>query len=121
MGENQFKERSGNYFFLAILLYGFGALLIREIKVRWKLQWSVIFFNPGWEDLGVLAGYGMYLGVQWPWTIMLIFFHATISTLIPIKFVDLLWPDYKDKPLIGKRGMIVSLDLYFLERNLRAN
>ena len=94
-----------------ILLYGFGALLIRELRVRWNLQWSIIFlavaygiieeglltksfFNPGWEDLQTLSAYGMYLGIQWPWTIMLIFFHSTISTLIPIKIVDLLWPAY---------------------------
>ena len=28
---------------MLILLYGFGALLIRELRVRWNLQWSIIF------------------------------------------------------------------------------
>jgi len=110
---------------ILVSLYGCGTLLIREAKARWKLQWSVIllavaysiieegimvqsFFNPGWEDLGILSGYGMYFGVQWPWTIMLILFHATISTLIPIAIVDLLWPKYKDVPLLKKRGLILA-------------
>jgi len=115
-----------------ILLYGFGALLIRELRVRWNLQWSIIFlavaygiieeglltksfFNPGWEDLQALSAYGMYLGIQWPWTIMLIFFHSTISTLIPIKIVDLLWPAYKNKPLLNRKGFIyTTLGLIFI-------
>ena len=108
-----------------VLLYGCGTLLIREAKARWKLQWTVIFlvvaygiveegilmksfFNPGHEDLGVLSEYGMYLGIQWPWTIMLTFYHATISTLIPIAIAEFLWPEYKDVPLLKKRGLIFA-------------
>jgi len=108
-----------------VLLYGCGTLLIRELKAGWKLQWSVIllaiaygiieegilvksFFNPGWQDLGVLSGYGMYSGVQWPWTIMLTFYHATISTLIPIAIAESLWPEYRDVPLLNKRGMVLA-------------
>ena len=87
--------------FLLGLLYGCGTLLIREAKVRWKMQWSTIFlamaygiieegtvvqsfFNAGWTDLTVLSNYGLFLGVQWPWAIELTLFHATFSTLIPI-------------------------------------
>jgi hypothetical protein len=108
-----------------IFLYGCGTLLIREAKVRWNLQWSIIFlavaygiveeglcaksiFNPGWIDIGPFSAYGMFLGVQWVWTINLIFFHATLSTLIPIAITDLLWPEYKDVPLLKKRGIAFS-------------
>ncbi len=107
------------------LLYGCGTLLIREARVRWNLQWSVVFlaaaygiveegllvksfFNPGWEDMGALSGYGMFMGVQWVWTIMLILYHATISTLIPIAIIDLLWKDDRNIPLLGKRGLILA-------------
>ena len=113
----------------AVLVYGCGSLLIREAKARWQLQWSVIFlaiaygiieegimvqsfFNTEHADLGVLAGYAMYFGVQWGWTIMLILFHATSSTLIPIVMVELLWPDYKDKPLLEKKGLIWTFMSY---------
>lgn len=112
-------------FIRAALVYGCGALLIREAKARWKLQWSVIFlaiaygiieegimvhsfFNTEHADLGVLAGYAMYFGVQWGWTIALIMFHATSSTLIPIVMVGLLWPEYKDKPVLKKRGLLLT-------------
>lgn len=110
---------------ILVLFYGCGTLLIREAKARWKLQWSVIFlavtygvveeglmmqsfFNPGHEDLGALSRYGMLFGVQWPWTIMLIFYHATISTLIPIAIVELLWPKHEDVPLLKKRGLMLT-------------
>jgi hypothetical protein len=111
---------------MLVLLYGCGALLIREMRARWNLQWSVIFlavaygiieegimvksfFNPGWVDLGALSGYDMFFGVQWPWTIELILYHATVSMLIPITIVGLLWPQYADTPLLKKRGTIFAI------------
>jgi len=111
---------------MLILLYGCGTLLVREAKGRWGLNWSIIFlavaygiveeglmvksfFNPGWEDMGKLSEYGEYLGVQWVWTLMLIMYHATISTLIPITITESLWPEYRDKPLLGGRGIKLAL------------
>ena len=108
-------------FFLSVGLYGCGALLIREAKVRWKLQWSIVFlavaygiveeglmtkslFNPNWVH-GTITGFGSFFGVNWPLAIQVIFFHATVSTLIPIAMVGLLWPKYKDVPLLGKKGL----------------
>jgi hypothetical protein len=116
---------SGGIIFL-VLLYGCGTLLIREAKARWKLQWSVIFlavaygiieegtmvqsfFNVDHVDLGVLSGYDMYLGVQWPWSIALTVYHATISTLVPLVIVEYLYPGYKNIPLLKKRGTALCL------------
>jgi len=109
-----------------VLLYGCGVLLIREVRVRWRLQWSVIFlasaygvleegvmiqsfFNIYHHDLGDLARYGIYGGIQWPWVIMLILFHATVSTLIPIAIVDLLFPEYRERAVLKTKGMVLSL------------
>ena len=111
---------------LLVLLYGCGALLVRELRARWRLGWGVIllavaygileegvivqtFFNPGWEDLGALSAYGMFLGVQWPWTLMLIAFHATISILAPLAAADLIWPGYKDEPLLKTPGLVLAI------------
>ena len=111
---------------LLVLLYGCGALLVREIRARWRLGWGALllavaygileegvivqsFFNPGWEDLGVLSAYGMYLGVQWPWTLMLIAFHGTISILAPLAAADLIWPEYKNEPLLKTRGLVLAI------------
>ena len=60
-------------FMFLIILYDCGTLLIREAKVRWKLQWSMVFlaiafgileegimiqsfFNTAHADLGILSG-----------------------------------------------------------------
>ncbi len=68
-------------FFLLVLLYGCGTLLIREIKVRWRVQWSILFiaaaygileegtmiqscFNLDHGDLGELSGYGLHDEIQ---------------------------------------------------------
>ena len=39
---------------------------------------------------------------------MLTIFHATISILIPIAIVELLWPEYRNIPLLKKKGMFLS-------------
>jgi len=112
-------------FVILVVFYGCGTLLIREARARWKLQWAVIFlavaygiveegvmmqsfFSPHHEGLGNLSGYGMYFGVQWPWTIGLTFYHATVSTIIPIVIIELLWPKYKYAPLLKKRGLLLA-------------
>lgn len=66
------------------------------------------FFNFNHQDLGMMSQYGMYFGIQWPWTLMLMLYHATISTLIPITIVELLWPQYKSTPLLKKKGLILT-------------
>ncbi len=112
--------------FLMVLVYGCGTLLIREAKVRWKMQWSVVllaiaygifeeglvtqaFFNPYWFDPGALSGNWVFFGVQWGWTITLLAFHASISTLIPIYMIGRLWPEWKNKPLLGNLGTTLAL------------
>ncbi len=112
--------------FFTVLIYGCGTLLIREAKARWRMQWSVIllamaygileeglmvksFFNPCWIDMGSLSGYAMFLGTQWPWVIFLIIFHATVSTLIPLTIVAMLFPQLENKPLLGKKGTALAL------------
>lgn len=111
---------------IMIFFYGFGTILIRESKAHWNLGWSVIllaiaygiveegimmqpFFNHNHGDLGKLAGYGMFFGIQWSWTIMLIIYHSTISTLIPITMAEFLWPGY-----IHQRGCLFGRPFFSL-------
>ena len=109
-----------------VLLYGCGCLLVREAKVRWKLGWGVLFlavayaiveeglmtkafFNPEWQGVGSLSGYGMYWGVQWVWTLGVTFAHATISILVPIAIADHLWPRYRHVAALRRRGVLFAL------------
>ena len=111
-------------FILLTALYGCGALLVREIARRWRLNWAGIFllgmaygiyeegilvesfFNPAWMDLGLLGEYGRWLGVNWIWSVGLTLFHASISISVPILLVELIFPAHKDALWLGKRGML---------------
>jgi hypothetical protein len=112
-------------FFSLIAFYGGSTLLIREARARWKLQWSIgflviaygileegvmmqSFFNFNHGDLGALSRYGMYGGVQWPWTLGLILYHVTISTLIPLAMVELIWPAYTYVSVVKTRGLLLA-------------
>jgi len=66
-------------------LYGSGAIIVRELKVRWKKNYVSMFilgaaygiieeglmvksfFDPNWMNLGILGSYGRWLGVNWVW------------------------------------------------------
>jgi len=115
-----------NPFALIILpaLYGSGALLVRELTLRWKKRWPTIlvlglaygiveeglmvksFFDPHWMDLGLLGVYGRLGGINWVWSISLMLYHATVSIAIPILLVELIYPERRDEPWLGRRGRI---------------
>lgn len=117
-------------FFLAwlplALLYGCGALLCRELAVRWGTGWVGLlllgaaygiieeglivrsFFDPAWRDLGELGIYGRSMGVNWIWTLLLIIFHMAVSIGVTIGIVEMLFPDRKHDRWLGRRGMVAS-------------
>jgi hypothetical protein len=94
-------------------LYGSGALLARELKVRWNkgyvslfilgAAYGVIeeglmvktFFDPGWMDLGILGVYGRWYDVNWVWAEWLTIYHAIFSIVIPITLTELAFPDLR--------------------------
>jgi hypothetical protein len=112
-------------------LYGSGAILIRELRVRWNKGWPTVFalgaaygileeglmvksfFDPDWMDLDILGVYGRWGGVNWVWSFELTLYHAVFSIAIPILLVELLFPDQRNERWLGRRGMI-SLSLLLL-------
>jgi hypothetical protein len=118
-------------FITLCLLYGGGAVLVRETAFRWKKGWvSVLvlgaaygiieeglmvksFFDPAWMDLGILGTYGRWLEVNWVWTVELIIFHAIFSIGIPILITNLLFPTQKDLPWVS-RGWLITIFVLFL-------
>ncbi len=115
-----------NPFMLLILpaLYGSGAVLARELTLRWNKRWPTIltlglaygiieegimiksFFDPNWMDLGILGTYGRLAGVNWVWSVSLTLYHATVSIAIPILLTELIYADRRDEPWTSRRGMI---------------
>lgn len=122
-----------NPFSILILgaLYGGGAILVRELRLRWNKGWATVFalgaaygiieeglmvksfFDPNWMDLGLLGTYGRWAGVNWVWTVELTIYHAVFSIAIPILLVELLFPAQRQQPWLGRRGMI-SLSILLL-------
>ena len=113
-------------FLLFISFYGCGAILARELIVRWnKSKASLLlvgaaygvweegiavksFFDPNWVDLGILGSFGRWLGVNWIWAFELTVYHAVISITIPVVLVELLFPSIRGEELLGKKGKAIA-------------
>lgn len=107
-----------------LMLYGCGALLCRELVIRWGKGWTSLlllgmaygvfeegivvrsFFDPTWMDLGAMATYGRLWGVNWVWVEHLIHYHALFSVVISVTIVELLYPQRRNERWVSKRGMI---------------
>lgn len=108
------------------LLYGCGAIIVRELAILWQKGWLSIFilgaaygiyeegvlvqsfFDPGWVDLGDLAVYGRVAGVNWVWTEHLTVFHMLISIAASIAFVEALYPHFRMERWVKSRGWWIA-------------
>ena len=118
-----------NLFFLGGL-YGAGAILIRELVVRWDKGWLTIlllgiaygiieeglavksFFDPNWQDLGSLVGYDYWMGVNWVWAVHLTLFHMVYSIAISILLTELTFPSHRHHAWTGKWGFRFLVALF---------
>jgi hypothetical protein len=125
-------------FSLTILtaLYGGGALLAREIKIRWRkgvgsllllgASYGVVeegvmvasWFNPNWPDLGMMGVFGRWLGVNWVWAVDLTIYHAIVSITVPVLLVELAYPERRGEPWLGGKwfyaiATVFALDVLF--------
>lgn len=112
-------------FIILTTLYGSGAILARELTIKWRRSWASLltlgaaygvieeglmvksFFDPNWIDLGILGSYGRWAGVNWVWSVQLTIYHALISIAIPILLVELIFPDRRNEAWIGQNGFII--------------
>jgi hypothetical protein len=116
-------------FTVMTLLYGGGAVVCRELKVRWrKGMGSVLllgaayaileeglmvasFQNPEWMDLGILGLFGRWLGVNWVWAVELTFYHSIISITVPVMLVELVYPDRAGESWLSDRWFRIASGL----------
>jgi len=108
-------------FVLLSCLYGSGAVLARELKIRWNKSYVSLFvlgaayaiieeglmvksfFDPTWMDIGLLGVYGRWQGVNWVWTEWLTIYHAIFSIAIPVTLVELLYPQQRNQSWISTK------------------
>jgi hypothetical protein len=116
-----FKFFNPFLFLVLCLLYGSGALLIRELALRWDKGWPSILtlgaayglleeglmvkslFDPSWPGLGDFGTVGRNWGVNWIWGTDLTLYHAVFSIAIPIVLVGLAFPGRLRQPWISRR------------------
>ena len=114
-------------FLLLSLPYGCGALLCRELVVRWGggslcllllgIAYGVYeegvvvysLFDPHWSELGAMAQYGYFAGVNWTWAAGTVQFHALVSIGASVALAHMIYPDQRAKPWLGKRGLVVGV------------
>jgi hypothetical protein len=88
-----------------LLLYGPGALLIRELKCRWRKGWLAVFilalayviaeeglmlntlFDPTKNTTGRLWG------INWVWTAGMVVVHSLVSILAPILMAEAIYDE----------------------------
>ena len=114
------------------VLYGGGAIMVRELTHRWHKSWPTLlvlgaaygiaeeglmcksFFDPAWMDLGPLASYGRWAGVNWVWATELTIYHAVFSIAVPVLLVGVLFPRQRQQVWIGTKKLIFLFILWVL-------
>jgi hypothetical protein len=117
------------------LLYGCGALLIREVARRRGLGWASIIWmgaaygvfeevlvintwaNPWLPQIctvvkGVengLCDYSRAGGINLLWALGLTIFHALVSITIPILLVELAFPSRAARPWLGRKAIVACV------------
>ena len=108
-----------------IMVWGCGALLAREAVRRWRGGWiSLMLLGTALgvaeecviqqTSLAPLVGldpahpYGRFYGVNWVWMIGLLVFETIWVVLVPVEFVEALFPERRHDPWLTNWGILVS-------------
>lgn len=113
-----------------MMLYGGGAVLIRELARRKDRGWTRILFlgvayalieeglvfqtifNP--TLFNAAAAGGRFLGVNWIFGEWVIGYHVVWSISIPIALTEMLFPVQRSGPWLGRVGTIIFGAIYAL-------
>jgi len=114
------------------LLYGSGAILIREVAQRRHLGWPGIvalalafgvveeglvlqsLFNQHFPGLEWMGSYGQVCGVNWFWAPYVLGLHTVWSITLPILLAESLFPRLQSRPWLGRVGLGVDAIVYIL-------
>lgn len=111
------------------MVWGCGALIIRETVRRWRAGWismAILGIALGVAEecviqqtsLAPLVGldparaYGRFFGVNWVWMLGLLVFESVWVVLVPVQFVESIFPKRQGQPWLRKRGLVVSAVIF---------
>lgn len=109
-----------------MLFYGPADLLIREAIVRRRLGWgSLVLLGIafGFLNEGVVAGtwytvqnsgYVFVGQIDYTWAVALTIFHLFESVIAPIAFIETVFPSHAGRPLLRRRGIVISAVVFLL-------
>lgn len=110
-------------FLILSLPYGCGALVCRELVVRWNKGWPSLLalglaygifeegivvyslFDPNWSELGLLAHYGFAGGVNWTWAALTMHFHSLISIGSSVVLTEIIYSDRRHERWLGSKAL----------------
>lgn len=112
-----------------IMVWGCGALLAREAVRRWRGGWiSLMLLGIALgvaeecviqqTSLAPLVGldpahaYGRFFGVNWVWMIGLLVFETVWVVLVPVEFIEALFPEERSESWLSNKGILVSSLLF---------
>lgn len=111
-------------FLLTSLPYGFGAIICRELMIRWHKRWPSLIllglaygvyeefivarsvWDPDWAELGAIRDYSYWEGVTWTYAAVLLHFHLLISILASIGLAHLIYPGRRHASWVNNRQLI---------------
>jgi len=105
-----------------IMVWGCGALPIREIVLRWRGSWtSVLLLGLALSVaeefiiqqtsiaplpwLGSRTGYGRALGVNWVYFLYMLGYESVWVVLVPIHLTQLIFPERRNENWLRTRGL----------------
>ncbi|MFZ0968767.1 MAG: hypothetical protein WAN13_10875 [Candidatus Acidiferrales bacterium] len=108
-----------------IMVWGCGALIIRETVRRWGGGWTSILllglalsvaeeFVIQQTSLAPLPwaaespGYGRLWGINWVYFLFMLGYESVWIALVPIQLTELLFPERRNAPWLKRLGLIIS-------------
>jgi len=113
-----------------IMVWGCGALIIREVVRRRHLPWtSMLLMGLGLSiaeefviqqtslaPLPWLSGhiYGRALGVNWLYFLFMLGYESVWVVLVPVHLTEMIFWQRREKPWLRTRGLIISSAVFIL-------
>src|SRR5262249_13499577 len=107
-----------------VATWGCGALLIREAVVRGRRGWAGLLLLGvalavaeecviQQTSLAPMVGlasreYGPALGVNWVYLLWALGYESVWVIVLPVRLSELIFPDRRKEPWVGKRGLILA-------------